>query len=137
MKVQIKGALNAGAHFFIKDQVFRGRLIVQQKPIKDWGDWANNELYTTKIVPTLTQLGNSDVESYYKKHPYLLYRNGELYSYAPSWEEALRLVNYYFERKTDPLGFGALNLEKQFLKNEPKISFGEVHEILAKAGVVF
>jgi len=137
MKVQIKGSLNAGVHLFINERCFNGRLIVQQKPIKNWGDWANNELYTTKIVPTLTALENEAVETYYKNHPYLLYRNNQLYSYAKSWKEALHLSNYYLEYVTTPLGFAPLELEKQFLKNEPTITFSEIHKILEKAGVVF
>ena len=137
MKVQVKGSLNAGAHFFIKEQRFQGRLIVQQKPIKEWSDWSNNELYTIKIEPTLLNLNTSDVECYHKRRPYLFYVNNRLQFSAKSWEEALEYVTYKFERVVKPLGFGPLELEKQFLKNEPKITFGEVHELLTKAGVVF
>ena len=136
VKIENKGSLNTGAHFFIKDQCFQGRLIIQQKPIKNWGDWANNELFTVKIAPTLTQLGDSEVKSYHKRHPYLFYINNRLQFSTVSWEDALEYVTYRFERKTKPLGFSALNIEKQFLKNEPTITFGEVHKILANAGVV-
>lgn len=137
MKIENKGSLNAGAHFFIKDQCFQGRLIIQQKPIKSWSNWVNNELFTIKIAPTLTHLGNSEVEVYHKRRPYLLYINNILQFAADSWKDALEHVIYRFERKTTPLGFGALNIEKQFLKNEPTITFGEVHKILLNTGVEF
>ena len=135
MKTQVKGPLNTGAHFFVKDQRFTGRLIVQQKPIKRWGDYDTNELYEVQIKPTLLSLGDPEVQVYHNR-PYLFYVNRTLQFAADSWQQALEYVEYRFGRVATPLGLGPFDLQKQFVKNEPRISFGEVHKILTKAGVV-
>lgn len=135
MKAQIKGTLNAGAHFYVKGQRFQGRLIVQQKPIKRWNSYDTNDLFEVQIVPTLLALGDTEVESYHTRRPYLFYVNHRLQFAAESWLHALEYVEYRFGRVATPLGLGPFDLQKTFGKNEPKISFGEVHKILEKMKV--
>ena len=136
LKIQTKGTLNTGAHFFVRERSLQGRLIVQQKPIKNWSDYGNNDIFTVSIVPTFLSLGNDDVEGYHKRRPYLFYVNRRLQFAAESWESALEYVEYRFDRVATPLGLAPLDLKKSFLKNEPKITFGELHKILEKIGVV-
>jgi hypothetical protein len=131
MKIEKKGNLNAGAHFFIKEKELTGRLIVQQRPIKDWSYWLNNDLFEVKIRPTILHLEELE-DSWLKRYPYQLYSNRRHITALRNWEEALDMVQYNFERKSKPLGIGPLNIVDKFAKNEPTITFSEVHEIIKR-----
>ena len=131
MKHKVTGTLNAGAHFFIRDSRLHGRLIVQKKPIK-WTYYGENELFDIKIVPTLLILGDSDVWN--TRRPYHVYYNNRPYYLANSWKDALKTVEWRMSRHTEPLGLGKVDLSK-FLKNEPRITFSQVHNILNKRGI--
>ena len=119
-----------GVHAFIRERELNARLIVQQKPIK-W-IWNDNDLSSVNIKPTLLNLGS--IEDWRRRQPYLVYVNGQEYVTARNWEKAIESVQWRIDRMTERLGI-QVDISKAFLKNEPRITFTEIHELLKKAGV--
>lgn len=130
MKEQKKGALNVGVHSFIREKTLQARLIVQQKPIK-W-TWNDNALSDFAIKPVLMNLDS--ITDWRRQQPYLVYYNDQEYMTARNWGKALQWVQWRLDRLTENLGI-TVDMRKSFLKNEPRITFTEVHELLKKAGV--
>ena len=76
------------------------------------------------------------MNAYRKIHPYTLFYNDKEYAHCKDWEEALHLSEYQLNRIGAKLGITSIDIKKQFIKNEPKISFSEVHDILNEMGVL-
>ncbi len=130
MRENVKGTLNVGVHSFIREKELQARLIVQQKPIK-W-KWDDNSLSDVVVKPTLMNLDS--IGDWRRQYPYLVYQNGQEYMTGRDWENAIDVVQWRLDRLTEKLGI-SVDFRKAFLKNEPRITFSEVHELLKKAGV--
>ena len=129
MKHVQKGNLNIGIQAFVLNREFQGRLAIQQKPIT-W-DWDTNEVLQIRITPNLLSDFNT-MDKWRRTMPYTLFYNNNESEYCKDWKRAIESAEYHLNRVGAKIGLTPIDIQKQFIKNEPKITFSEVYEILRK-----
>jgi len=105
---------------------------MQTNPIK-W-DWETNFINEVTIVPNFLR-DASELNKWNKQFPYVVFYEGKEMFACHTWENALESAEFYINRKGEKIGLQKIDLIKRYIKNEPKITFSEVHEILKKLGV--
>jgi len=134
MKLVQKGNLNIGVQAFILNREFFAKIAIQQKPIT-W-DWETNIIAEAKISPILLR-DKKELNEWNKQFTYMVFYEGKEMFASHDWEKALETAEYHINRIGSKVGLPHIDLQKQFIKNEPKITFSEIYSILKKLGVKF